>query len=52
MGDLTFLVDDDILEDEEIAWSVHRLRLNLSGGPSGMRAEYLCQWLIDATWDN
>ena len=48
-GDLPVLVDDGILEDEEIAWTVRRLRLNRSGSLSGMRAEHLCQWLIAAT---
>ena len=38
VGDLPFLVDDGILEDEDIACLLRRLRLNLSGGPSGMRA--------------
>ena len=52
MGDLLFLVDYVILEDEEIAWAVRRLRLNLLGGPLGMRAEHLRQWLIDATRDD
>ena len=49
---LTFVVDDSIPEDAEIAWAVHRLCLNRSGGPSGMRAEHLRQWLIYATRDN
>ena len=52
MGDLSFLVDDDILDDEEIAWEVRRLRLNCSGGTSGMQAEHLRQWLIDVMRDD
>ena len=52
VGVQPFLVDDSILEDEEIAWAVRRLRLNRSGDQSGMRAEHLRQWLIDAIRDN
>ena len=40
-----------IPEDEEISWAVRRLCLNRSGGPSGMRAEHLRQWMIAATRD-
>ena len=47
-----FLVEDSIPEEEEIAWAVHRLCLNWSGGPSGMRAEHFRHWLIAATRDN
>ena len=43
VGDLTFLVDDDILEDEYIAWEVHRIFLNHLCGPSGMQSEHLRQ---------
>ena len=49
VGNLPFLVDDDIPEDEEIAWVVRRLCLNLLGSSSGMQAEHLCQWLISET---
>ena len=49
MGDLTFLVDDGILEDEYITCPVRRLCLNFSGGTSGMQAEHLRQWLIAET---
>ena len=49
---LPFSVDDGIPEDEEIAWAVHRLCLNCLCGPSGMQAEHLRQWLIDATRDD
>ena len=52
VGDILFLMDDVIPEDEEIAWEVRRLCLNRSGGPSGMRAEHLRQWLIAATQDD
>ena len=34
-----------------IAWAVHRIFLNLLVGPSGMRAEHLCQWLHEVTWE-
>ena len=47
-----FLVDGYIPEDEEIAWVVHRIFLNCSGGPSGMRAEHLRQWLISTMGDD
>ena len=50
--DLTFLVDNDVPEDEEIAWAVCRLLMQCPGGPSGMRAEHLRQWLISATQDD
>ena len=36
VGDLPLLVNDDIPEDEEIAWAVHMICLNRFGGPSGM----------------
>ena len=52
MGDLPFLMDDAILEDEEIAWAVRRIHLNRSGVPPWMRAEHLRQWLIYATRDD
>ena len=52
VGDIPFLMDDVIPEDEEIAWEVRRLCLNRSGGPPGMRAEHLRQWLIAATQDD
>ena len=52
MGDLTFLVDDGIPEDKEIAWAVRRICLNCLDGSSGMRAEHLRQWMITATRDN
>ena len=42
VGMHTFPIKDYIPEDKEIAWAVHRLNLNHSGGPSGMRAEHLC----------
>ena len=45
-------MDDYIPEDKDIDWAVHRLFLNRSGGPSGMRAEYSPQWLISTTRDN
>ena len=47
-----FMLEYSIPKEEEIAWAVCRLRLNLSGNPSGMRAEDLRQWLISADWDN
>ena len=52
VGDFCFFVDDDIPEDEEIAWAVHRLCLNRSGGSSGMQAEHLREWLFSATRDD
>ena len=54
VGDLPFhfSVDDSILEDEDITWAVHRLLLNRLGGPSGIQAEHLCQWLIAAMRDD
>ena len=35
--DLSFLVDYDIPEDEDITWAVRRLCLNCLGRPSGMQ---------------
>ena len=49
VGNLPFLVDDDISEDEEITWALCRLCLNRFGGPSGIRSEHLIQWLISDT---
>ena len=49
VGNLPVSVDDGILEDEEIAWVVRRLRLNHSGCPSRIRAEHLHHCLIAAT---
>ena len=43
-----FLVDDSFPEEDEIEWSVKRLRNNRYRGPSGMRAEHLKQWLAVA----
>ena len=40
-----------IPEYEEIDWVVCRLLLNRSGGPLGIRAEHLHQWLHEETWD-
>ena len=34
--------------EDEIEWAVKRLRNKRSGGPSGMRAEYLKRWLATA----
>ena len=39
---------DSVLTEENIEWEVRRLRSNLSGGPSGMRAENLRQWMWEA----
>ena len=36
MGDLHLMADDDIMEDEDIAWAVRRICLNHSGGTSIM----------------
>ena len=47
-----FSVYDSIPGDEEIAWEVRMLCLNLPDSPSGMRAEHLRQWLISATQDD
>ena len=52
MGDLPFLVDYGIPEDEDISWAVRRLCLNSSCGPAGMRSEHLRQWLIEVMRDN
>ena len=52
VGDFPLLVYDDIPEDEDIAWAVCRLILNLLCGPSRIRAEHLRQWLITAMRDN
>lgn len=45
-------MDNATPEDEDIVWAVHRLILNRLGGPSGIRAEHLYQWLISVTRDN
>ena len=46
-----FPVENLITGESEIAESVKCLRLNCSGGPSGMRVEHLHQWLQEATWE-
>ena len=51
VGVQPFPVEDSISDEEEIAWELCRLCLNLSGGLSEFRAEHLRQWMIDATWD-
>ena len=40
-----FPVKESIPRESYIAEAVKRLHLNRSGGPSGMRAEHLRQWL-------
>ena len=52
MGDLHLMADDDILEDEDIAWAVRRICLNRSGGTSGIRAEHFLHWMIALIWDD
>ena len=39
-----FLVDNSVPGEEEVAGAVRNLRLNRSGGPSGMRVEHLWVW--------
>ena len=51
VGVHTFPMEDYIPVYEKISWAVYRLHLNHSGGPSGLRAEHLRQWLHKATWD-
>ena len=52
VGVKLFPLDKSIPEDKYISWEVCRIFRNRSGEPSGMRAEHLCKWLIDATRDN
>ena len=40
-----FEVEDKVPDEGEIEWAVKRLRNNLSGGASQMRAEHLKGWL-------
>ena len=47
-----FLIKDSIPEEEDIVWEMRRLRLNRSGGLSGMRTEHLRQCLHKAMWDD
>ena len=44
-----FPVNDSIPEEAEATEAVKCLRMKLSGGPLGMRAEHLCQWLREST---
>ena len=46
-----FSVNNFIPGGEEVAYTVNHIRLNRLGGPSGMRAEHLCQWLRYAMWE-
>ena len=43
-----FAVEDGVPDEEEIEWTVKRLRNNRAGGPSRMRAENLKDWLMAA----
>ena len=49
VGVTPLLVEDSFLEDKEIFWALHRLRLNRSGGPTVMLSYHLCQWLQEVT---
>ena len=44
-----FPMEDSIPGEAEIAEVVKCLRLNRFGGPSGMRAEHIHQWLQEVT---
>ena len=46
-----FPVEDYIPADEGTTWAVFRIRLNRSGGPSGIRVEHPPQWLHKPTWE-
>ena len=38
-------IDDSAPKQEEVEWAVRRLRGNMLGGPSRMRAKNLREWL-------
>ena len=44
-----FPVDDSVPTEDKIEWAVKQLQNQHSGGPSGMRAEYLKGWLAAAS---
>ena len=44
-------MEDSILGEEDIEEAFNHIRLNHSGGTSGIQAEHLRQWLWDATWE-
>ena len=44
-----FPAEDSITGYADISETVKHLRLNRLGGPSGIQAEHLCQWLREAT---
>ena len=43
-----FEINDGMPDEEEIAAGVKKLRSNRAGGPTGMRAEHLKEWLSKA----
>ena len=49
MGMTPLPIEESFPKCKEIAWVVRSLCLNRWGGPSGMRAEHLYQWLQEAT---
>ena len=49
MGVTTLPAVDYVPEKEAFAWAMRWLRLNRSGGLSGIQVEHLRKWLRDAT---
>ena len=41
-------MEDSVPTEDDIKWTVKRLRNHCSGVPSGMRAEHLKRWLTEA----
>ena len=44
----SFPVEDLVPTEDNIEWAVKQLRNHHSGGPSGMRAEHIKEWLEEA----
>ena len=52
MGMTPLPVEDSVTKGKDIYWEVRRLCLKRLGGPLGMQAEHINQWLQEATWEN
>ena len=49
IGVTPFHIKESVPDNEDTAWTVHRLCLNRSRGPSIMQKEHLCKWLRETT---
>ena len=49
VGITPFPGEYSVPENKDIAWAIHRLRLNRSGGTLVIQAEHLCKWIQKMT---